>query len=118
MAKILLLDDERNFVDGREHTVVRSTQEAIQLFTDSPDVEFDEMWLDFILAGNDTVLDFALFAKKQALAGSPLKVKKFIIHTSSGSGYQMLKSLLEEDGVYVTERFTLSAQTPQTRIIE
>lgn len=117
MTKTLLLDDERNFVDGREHTVIRSSQEAIQLFTDSPDVEFDEMWLDFILVGNDTVLDFALFAKKQALAGSPLKVKKFIIHTSSGSGYQILKSLLEEDGAYVTERFSIATQNPQSRVI-
>lgn len=113
---ILLIDDERDFRDGRDYKVIRSSAEAIEFFQNE-NPEFDEVWLDYILAGSDTMFDFAVFADNQACNGSPLKVKKFIIHTSSNSGYSLLKDILGTSGAYTLERFWLSDQDKTAPVI-
>jgi hypothetical protein len=117
--KTLLIDDERNFLDGRESVVLRSSQDAIDHFTAEDgsisDVHYDEVWLDFSLLRSDSIMDFLFFAKKAANAGTPLSVDEFVIHTSSWSGASLIATVLDESG-YKHRRFDPSYQVP-TKII-
>lgn len=113
MTKILLIDDERDFVDGREATVIRSSWEAIEHFTES-EQRYDEVWLDFILEGSDDIMPFVKFASEKLAEGKALNVGKFVIHTSSWSAVGLMKSVLEG---YETERFDIAAQQVPNVII-
>ncbi len=114
--RTLLIDDERDFLDGREYTVFRSSWEAIEHFQNEDesiaDISYDEVWLDFSLSGSDCVDEFAKFARHAAVIGTPLKVGKFIIHTNSWGGANMLKGILEGAG-YKTVRFDPAFQNPK-----
>jgi hypothetical protein len=86
---VLLLDDERDFKDGRSTLVARSTQEALELTKDLN--ELDELWLDYVLAGTDSTDDFLFALRKRE---TPLNIKQVYIHTSSFSAVSLLEMLL------------------------
>ncbi len=114
--RTLLIDDDRDFLDGRPYTVLRSSDEAIEHFS-NPDgslknVSYDEVWLDYSLRGSDSIDPFVHFARKAAAAGTPLKVKLFVIHTSSWGGANLIKQILEA-GKYKTRRFDPARQNPK-----
>jgi len=98
MPTVLLLDDERDFADGRDTLVARSTTEAIEL-TESL-FELDELWLDYVLRRSDTADLFLMHLSKRRRANRPLLLKKVYIHTSSGSAVSLLKEYLSELGVH------------------
>ena len=92
---VLLLDDERDFKDARETLVARSTDEALALTEGL--TELDELWLDYVLRGSDSTDQFLSALRRRKLAGSPLKLKKVYIHTSSFMAVSLLMSILTED---------------------
>ena len=91
---VLLLDDERDFLDGRVTLVARSTDEAVEL-TEAID-ELDELWLDYVLKGWDSTDQFLATLVKRKRAGRPLRLKKVFIHTSSFSAVSLLNDYLAE----------------------
>lgn len=115
--KILLVDDERSFVDGREYQVARTSWEAIKFFingddeTDYNGAEFDEVWLDFNLVGSDSGMEFCNFVREAARTGNRLNIGRFVIHTSSWAGANLMAGVLQGAG-YDTERFDMSFQNP------
>ncbi len=98
---VLLVEDERKFIDGRECLVAASADEAYEI-SDSLD-EVDELWLDYILrfSSSDEFLARLVERKRQ---GRPLTIKKAYIHTSSWGAVSLLKSYLEDLGVEDVER--------------
>ena len=108
---ILLIDDDRDFLDGREYNVERSSASAVAHFSNEDGtyngVSYKSVWLDFSLRGSDSVMDFIMFAARLANAGTPLDVETFVIHTSSWDGASLIKMVLEEAG-YTTARHDIS----------
>lgn len=113
--KTILIDDERDFLDNREHTVFRNTGDAIDHFTNedgSVSTEhYDEVWLDFSLGRGDDIMKFTDFAIDAHRKGTPLNVSEFVIHTSSWSGANLIAHILDEVG-YKHRRFDPMYQTP------
>jgi len=109
----LLIDDDRDFLDGREYTVIRTSFDAVQHFSAEDGsyngVSYETVWLDFSLRGGDSIMDFIFFAARMARAGTPLKVERFVIHTSSWDGAALIKEVLQEVG-YTTVRFDITTQ--------
>jgi len=109
--KILLIDDERSFADGREATVITRSDDAIEHFTDEDGnyngVAYDEVWLDFVLVGSGSGGDVAMFASRMAHRGTPLNVGMFKIHTSSWGGAALMQQVLEAAG-YKTQRVDIA----------
>jgi len=93
--KILLIDDERNFLDNREATVARDCKSAIEILKE--DAKFDEIWLDYSLGRSGDILDALFYFEEVAKAGNPIDTK-FVIHTSSGSGAHLIETILKEAG--------------------
>lgn len=92
---VLLLDDERDFKDGRETLVARSSDQAAELTKGL--TELDELWLDYVLRGSDSTDQFLSMLRRRKLAGNPLVLRKVYIHTSSWSAVSLLMSILTED---------------------
>jgi len=111
--KTLIIDDERDFLDGRECDVARSSYEAIELFSNDDGVNngvsYDEVWLDFSLSGSDSIMDFVFFASRSAAQGNPLRVGNFVIHTSTWDGASLIKHVLDGAG-YTNSRFDIASQ--------
>lgn len=93
---VLLLDDERSFIDDREHILARTVEEAIEA-TDSLTV-IDELWLDYILLRGDT-LPFLQYLRERKEAGNPVKVHKLYFHSSSNSAISLVKIYAAEAGI-------------------
>lgn len=94
--KILLIDDLRNFLDGRETIIARTSVEALSIL--EKDNVWDEIWLDHDLGKNDGVLDNIMpvvdFLAEAAFNGVPVNVSKVYVHTSNPVGAkQMIASL-------------------------
>lgn len=92
---VLLLDDERDFKDGRKTLVARSSDQALELTENL--TELDELWLDYVLRGSDSTDQFLSALRRRKLSGSPLTLHKVYIHTSSWSAVSLLVSILTED---------------------
>jgi len=111
--KTLLIDDDRDFLDGRDYDIARSSSEAIEFFLTSDGVStgasYETVWLDFSLRGGDSIMDFIFLAARKASAGEPLAVERFVIHTSSWDGAALIKQILEGAG-YSTVRFDITTQ--------
>ena len=104
MTNILLIDDTRTFINETNVTTCRYVYDAIEELELQPEKVWDELWLDFNLKGLESGTDIAYYAAKQAALGAPLNIKKFVIHTSSWAGANMMKNMLEASG-YTVERF-------------
>lgn len=92
MSKIVVLvDDERDFADGREAIVARSSNDAITL-TDEL-VFVDELWLDFSLAGMDDVMAFLWHLVARFQEGNPLVVGKVVFHSSAYGAMDLIKTV-------------------------
>lgn len=92
---ILLVDDERSFTDCRETAVARTSGEAITILETH---DFDEVWLDFVLAGMDDTMAVAFYIQKRYREGNPVQVGEFIVHSSATGAYQLLESILSPLG--------------------
>lgn len=109
----LLIDDERDFFDGRAYDLDRHSADAVQRFSNDDGtyngISYETVWLDFSLRGSDSIMDFLFFAARMAQAGTPLQVERFVIHTSSWDGASLIKTVLEGAG-YTTVRFDITQQ--------
>ena len=93
---VLLLDDERSFIDDREHILARTVEEAIEA-TETL-TEIDELWLDYILRRGDT-LPFLQYLRKRKEEGNPVKVNTLFFHSSSNSAIELVQIYAEEAGI-------------------
>lgn len=94
MTVRVLIDDERSFADNRECVIARDVDSGVKLLSEIGHI--DELWLDFVLAGMDSV-DEILF---QLLRNNvKLSVDRVIIHSSATAAFGLLSKLLVELGV-------------------
>lgn len=98
---IFLVDDERNFADGREAVIARSSWEAIEI-SDTLN-EVDELWLDFNLTGSDDVMAFLWHLVTRKNEGNPLNVKRVIFHSAAFAAMSLIQHVGDKAGLPVIE---------------
>lgn len=97
MIMILLIDDERTFVDGRDCVVARNVADAIEV-TDPLD-GVDELWLDYVLEGTDSSDEVLSYLFRRQVNGRPFKIGKVYIHTTAWMSVSLLEGWLYRLGV-------------------
>jgi hypothetical protein len=79
----VLVDDTRDFKDGRPALTARTSAEAVELLRGLARTSIDELWLDYDLSLGDTaqpVVDHLLTA---AATGTPQEVGRILVHSSN-----------------------------------
>ena len=107
----VLIDDVREFKDGRPALVARSSKEALSLLEGLGHKRIDHLWLDHDLGGADTIRPVIDLMVQLASTGSPLNVGQVHIHTANvGAGYQIGLDL-REAGYAVVRSYSLGMWT-------
>jgi hypothetical protein len=100
---VVLVDDVRSFRDGRACRIARSAEAALELLTQLCDREVDELWLDFDLGGDTTVMPVVKHLVEAAHAGRPVPIRRVRVHSSNSRGAHRIVILLRQAG-YPVER--------------
>lgn len=79
----VLLDDARDFKDGRPAHVVRTSDEALALLASLGGRPIDDLWLDYDLIGDDTAQPVVDHLVALSAAGASLKVARIHVHSSN-----------------------------------
>ncbi|NYG07761.1 hypothetical protein BJ986_002248 [Phycicoccus badiiscoriae] len=80
---ILLLDDTRDFKDGRANYVARTSADAIALLDSLSGQLLDELWLDYDLTGDDTAQPVVQHLVNLAAIGNRQPVGVVWVHSSN-----------------------------------
>lgn len=79
----VLLDDARDFKDGRPARVVRTSDDALALLISLDGRPIDDLWLDYDLIGDDTAQPVVDHLVALSAAGAPLEVARIHVHSSN-----------------------------------
>ncbi len=91
----VLVDDARDFLDGRPALVARSSADALAVLASVEDRRIDELWLDHDLVGDDTVQPVVDHLVEAARSSRPLHVGAVIVHSANiRAGHRILDELL------------------------
>ena len=94
MVYRVLVDDVRSFADGRDCVVARDFDSAVELLSQGQHI--DELWLDFVLGGMESVSDVLFELRRN---GVRLSVGQVFIHSSALGIADLLSSTLVGLGV-------------------
>jgi hypothetical protein len=86
VPRILLIDDLRSFVDGREAQAARTSSAGVELLERHRSDRLDELWLDHDLGQNDTIWPVVEVLERAAFNGQPFDVGAVIIHSANPAG--------------------------------
>ena len=96
---ILLIDDLRDFLTPdiqAELTIARTSQQALDVLAQKND--WDELWLDHDLGGDDTIMVIVDYLSEKAFFDEPVNVGLVFIHTSNPVGRKQMKLTLDRYG--------------------
>ena len=79
----VLVDDTRDFKDGRPALTARSSADALVLLDSLAGARIDDLWLDYNLIGEDTVQPVVDHLVGLARAGTPLATARIHVHSSN-----------------------------------
>ena len=79
----VLVDDVRDFKDGRSAVVLRTSAEAVAYVQGLHGRWVDQLWLDHDLVGEDTVQPLIDLLVADAAHGRPLRVGRIWVHSSN-----------------------------------
>jgi hypothetical protein len=79
----VLVDDTRDFKDGRPALTARTSADALVLLEGLAGSPIDDLWLDYNLVGDDTVQPVVDRLVALAHAGTPLPVARILVHSSN-----------------------------------
>lgn len=80
---IVLVDDLRDFRDGRPAVVLRSSIEALDYLNTHPTGLVDELWLDHDLGPGDDIRPVVTVLERLAFQGTPFPVQRIYVHTAN-----------------------------------
>jgi len=90
----VLVDDVRDFKDGRPAVVLRTSADAIAYVRALDGRRVDELWLDHDLVGDDTVQPLVDLLVADAVRGRPLSVARIWVHSSNiREGHRVVQEL-------------------------
>jgi hypothetical protein len=104
-TSILVIDDLRNFRDGRDAEYARTSAEGLDIL--EKNAPLDELWLDHDLgmleSGRpDTIMPVIDYLAGLAFDGRPYPVKRVVVHTSNPVGARQMVQSLQNYGYNVT----------------
>jgi len=108
---ILLIDDFREFKDGREAIIARSSAAGISELAHHK--KLSELWLDFDLGGTDDIIPVLRYLLEAYREQQAPTIGQVYIHTSSESAVQMMSLFLKAAGIanpiraYADEHFII-----------
>jgi hypothetical protein len=108
---VVLVDDVRSFRDGRVCRVARTAAEAISLLTALRDVTIDELWLDYDLGRDLTVMPVVDYLVNRAASGAPARVTRILVHSRNVGGAHRITVALRNAGYPVEGSFTIGIWT-------
>ena len=79
----VLVDDTRDFKDGRPALTARTSEEALALLRGLVDTPIDDLWLDYDLGLGDTAQPVVDHLVELAAAGSPQSIVTIRVHSSN-----------------------------------
>ena len=101
----VLIDDTREFRDGRRRPVARSSADGVALLLELRDQHIAHLWLDHDLGGDDTIWPVVRLLEDAHLQGTPFDIGLVHIQASrSGPAHRLAVSLRRAG--YPTERPT------------
>ncbi|MBG0564724.1 cyclic-phosphate processing receiver domain-containing protein [Actinoplanes aureus] len=100
-ARVLLVDDLRSFVDGRDAEVARTSAAGVRLLEHYRDRSLDELWLDHDLGEEDTIWPVVEVLERAAFAGRPFDVGLINIHSANPAGAARMARALRRWGYRV-----------------
>jgi len=80
---VVLVDDTRDFKDGRDALTARTSQEAVALLRSLQACPLDDLWLDYDLSHGDTAQPVVDHLVALAACGEPLQVGRILVHSSN-----------------------------------
>jgi hypothetical protein len=103
---ILVVDDLKTFPfpDDVEVVYARTLDDGFNFLCDFPEQDWDELWLDHDLGGEDTIRPLALMLADAAFNEHPWSIGKIVICSMNPVGRDWIESTL--DRYYNVERFT------------
>ena len=90
----VLVDDVRDFKDGRGAVVLRTSAAAMAYVQGLAGRWIDELWLDHDLIGEDTVQPLVDLLVTEATQGRPVPVRRVWVHSSNiREGHRVVQEL-------------------------
>ncbi|MGW0434069.1 cyclic-phosphate processing receiver domain-containing protein [Micromonospora sp. NPDC003197] len=100
-GRIVLIDDLRSFVDGRNAEVARSSAAGVALLVRLRDERLDELWLDHDLGGDDTIGPVIEVLERTAFEGHPFDIGIVHVHSANPVGAGKMAQALRRWGYRV-----------------
>jgi hypothetical protein len=79
----VLVDDTRDFKDGRATLTARTSQQGVALLASLVGRHIDDLWLDYDLSFGDTAQPVVDHLVALATAGEPQRVGRILVHSSN-----------------------------------
>ncbi|MFI7026236.1 cyclic-phosphate processing receiver domain-containing protein [Micromonospora sp. NPDC049900] len=98
---IVLVDDLRSFVDGRDAEVARTSAAGVELIGRYRDGRIDELWLDHDLGGDDTIWPVVEILERAAFETRPLDIGVVNVHSANPAGVAKMVQVLRHRGYRV-----------------
>jgi hypothetical protein len=98
---VVLIDDLRSFVDGRDAQVVRTSAAGVELLGRCRDRRLDELWLDHDLGHDDTIWPVVEVLEQAAFEDHPFDIGVVIVHSANPAGAAKIAQVLRHWGYRV-----------------
>ncbi|WP_433203962.1 cyclic-phosphate processing receiver domain-containing protein [Dactylosporangium sp. CS-047395] len=98
---VVLIDDLRSFVDGREADVARTSTAGVALLHRYRDRRIDELWLDHDLGGDDTIWPVVELLERAAFEETPFDIGIIHVHSANPAGAATMVQALLRWGYHV-----------------
>jgi beta-phosphoglucomutase-like phosphatase (HAD superfamily) len=88
----LVIDDVRNFKFPAEYA--RTSAEGLAALRRDPTKQWQEVWFDHDLGGDDTIYPVVHFIEECAFYGQPIPISLCVVHTANPVGRRMIEAAL------------------------
>ena len=100
-ARIVLIDDLRSFVAGRDAEVARSSAAGVVLLDTYQNRRLDQLWLDHDLGADDTIWPVVEVLERAAFEQRPFDIGLILVHSANPAGASKMMQALQRWGYNV-----------------
>ncbi|MEU4220424.1 cyclic-phosphate processing receiver domain-containing protein [Actinoplanes sp. NPDC026623] len=99
-VRVVLVDDLRSFVDGRNAEVARTSAAGILMLNRYREQRLDELWLDHDLGEDDTIWPVIEVLERAAFEERPFDIGVIHIHSANPAGAGKMAQTLRRWGYH------------------
>ena len=100
-TRVILVDDLRSFVDGRDAEIARTSSAGVDVLTRAAGSRIDELWLDHDLGGDDTIWPVVEVLERAAFDGRAFDIGLITVHSANPAGAAKMAQALRRWGYRV-----------------